>query len=424
MFKTILNALKLPEVRRRLMFTLFIFLLIRLGHYVIIPYIDRAIVAEQVASSGLLGLLDLFSGGGYRNFSIFSLGVLPYINASIILQLLGVVIPSLEQMQKEGGEEGRRQIAKITNWLALALGALQAFMFTNFVFKDALKDPKDILAKIVIMVTMVAGTFLLIWMGELITEKGMGNGVSLIIFAGIISRLPISVWEAYQMVTGGSLSLFNLVLMLLAMSLILALIVYVYQAERRIAVQYSRRIVGRKTVGGQSTFIPLRLVQAGVLPIIFASSVLMFPGVVAQFLPGTAFANFVDKNLASQTSLIFNVLFFFLIVFFTYFYTEITYNPKDISDNLQKNGGFIPGVRPGETTSDYFKNVLGRITMPASIFLGLLAVVPNILMGNANLSIFFFGGTSILIVIGVAIEFIHQMEGFLVMRQYKGFLKG
>lgn len=424
MFKTILNALKLPEVRKRLFFTLIIFVLIRLGHYVIIPYIDRAIVAQQVSQSGLLGLLDLFSGGGYRNFSIFSLGVLPYINASIILQLLGVVIPSLEQMQKEGGEEGRRKIAQITNWLALALGALQAFMFTNFVFKEALKDPKDVLAKIVIMVTMVAGTFLLIWLGELITEKGMGNGVSLIIFAGIISRLPISFREAITMVTGGSLSLFNLVIILLIMAVVLALIVYVYQAERRIAVQYSRRIVGRKTVGGQSTFIPLRLVQAGVLPIIFASSVLTFPGVVAQFLPGTAFANFVEKNLASQTSILFNVLFFFLIVFFTYFYTEITYNPKDISDNLQKNGGFIPGVRPGETTSDYFKNVLNRITLPASIFLGLLAVVPNVLMGNANLSIFFFGGTSILIVIGVAIEFIHQMEGFLVMRQYKGFLKG
>jgi len=423
-FKTILNALKLPEVRRRLFFTLLIFVLIRLGHYVIIPYIDRSIVAQQVSQSGLLGLLDLFSGGGYRNFSIFSLGVLPYINASIILQLLGVVIPSLEQMQKEGGEEGRRKIAQITNWLALALGALQAFMFTNFVFKEALKDPKDILAKIVIMVTMVAGTFLLIWMGELITEKGMGNGVSLIIFAGIISRLPISFREAKSMVTGGSLSIFNLAIILLVMAVVLGLIVYVYQAERRIAVQYSRRIVGRKTVGGQSTFIPLRLVQAGVLPIIFASSVLTFPGVVAQFLPGTAFANFVEKNLASQTSIMFNILFFFLIVFFTYFYTEITYNPKDISDNLQKNGGFIPGVRPGDTTSDYFKNVLNRITLPASIFLGLLAVVPNVLMGNANLSIFFFGGTSILIVIGVAIEFIHQMEGFLVMRQYKGFLKG
>jgi len=423
-FKTIINALKLPEVRKRLLFTLLIFVLIRLGHYVIIPYIDRKVVADMVSNSGFLGLLDLFSGGGYRNFSIFTLGVLPYINSSIILQLLGVVIPSLEAMQKEGGEEGRRKIAQITNWLTLGLGTLQAFMFTNFVFKDALKDPKDILAKIVIMVTMVAGTYLLIWLGELITEKGMGNGVSLIIFAGIISRLPTSFFEAREMVKGGTMSLLSLAVILLVMAVVLALIVYVYQAERRIAVQYSRRIVGRKTVGGQSTFIPLRLVQAGVLPIIFASSVLTFPGVVAQFLQGTAFANFVDKYLSKQTSPWFNILFFLLIVFFTYFYTEITYNPKDISDNLQKNGGFIPGVRPGDNTSEYFKNVLNRITLPASIFLGCLAVVPNILLGNASLSIFFFGGTSILIVIGVAIEFIHQMEGFLVMRQYKGFLKG
>jgi len=422
-FKTIVNALKLPEVRKRLYFTLFIFVLIRLGHYVIIPYIDRKVVADMVSGSGFLGLLDLFSGGGYRNFSIFTLGVLPYINSSIILQLLGVVIPSLETMQKEGGEEGRRKIAQITNWLTLALGSLQAFMFTNYVFKDALKVNSP-LSKIVIIVTMVAGTYLLIWLGELITERGMGNGVSLIIFAGIISRLPTSFFEAVQMVKGGTMSLLNIAVILLVMAVILALIVYVYQAERRIAVQYSRRIVGRKTVGGQSTFIPLRLVQAGVLPIIFASSVLTFPGVVAQFLQGSAFANFVEKYLSSQTSPWFNILFFLLIVFFTYFYTEITYNPKDISDNLQKNGGFIPGVRPGDSTSDFFKNVLNRITLPASIFLGCLAVVPNILLGNSNLSIFFFGGTSILIVIGVAIEFIHQMEGFLVMRQYKGFLKG
>ncbi|MCE5223862.1 preprotein translocase subunit SecY [bacterium] len=423
MFKTIINALKLPEVRKRLYFTLFIFILIRLGHYVIIPYIDRKIVADMVSGSGFLGLLDLFSGGGYRNFSIFTLGVLPYINSSIILQLLGVVIPSLEAMQKEGGEEGRRKIAQITNWLTLGLGTLQAFMFTNYVFKDALKVNTP-LTKIIIIVTMVAGTYLLIWLGELITERGMGNGVSLIIFAGIISRLPTSFFEAVQMVKGGTMSLLNIAVILLVMAVIFALIVYVYQAERRIAVQYSRRIVGRKTVGGQSTFIPLRLVQAGVLPIIFASSVLTFPGVVAQFLQGTAFANFVEKYLSSQTSPWFNILFFLLIVFFTYFYTEITYNPKDISDNLQKNGGFIPGVRPGDSTSEFFKNVLNRITLPASIFLGCLAVVPNLLLGNSNLSIFFFGGTSILIIIGVAIEFIHQMEGFLVMRQYKGFLKG
>jgi len=422
-FKTIINALKLPEVRKRLYFTLFIFILIRLGHYVIIPYIDRKIVADMVSGSGFLGLLDLFSGGGYRNFSIFTLGVLPYINSSIILQLLGVVIPSLEAMQKEGGEEGRRKIAQITNWLTLGLGTLQAFMFTNYVFNDALKVNTP-LTKIIIIVTMVAGTYLLIWLGELITERGMGNGVSLIIFAGIISRLPTSFFEAVQMVKGGTMSLLNIAVILLVMAVIFALIVYVYQAERRIAVQYSRRIVGRKTVGGQSTFIPLRLVQAGVLPIIFASSVLTFPGVVAQFLQGTAFANFVEKYLSSQTSPWFNILFFLLIVFFTYFYTEITYNPKDISDNLQKNGGFIPGVRPGDSTSEFFKNVLNRITLPASIFLGCLAVVPNLLLGNSNLSIFFFGGTSILIIIGVAIEFIHQMEGFLVMRQYKGFLKG
>lgn len=423
MFKNIVNSFKLPEVRKRLLFTLMIFFFIRLGHFVIIPYIDKAIVADMVSKSGFLGLLDLFSGGGYRNFSIFSLGVLPYINASIILQLLGVVIPALETLQKEGGEEGRRKIAVYTNRLTLALGGLQAFMFTNYVFKDALTN-SSFMAKAVIITTLVAGTYLLIWLGELITEKGLGNGVSLIIFVGIIGRIPISFTEAVTMIKGGSMSYSTLVGGLLILFGALAGIIFVFQAERRIAVQYSKRIVGRKTMGGQSTFIPMKLIQAGVLPIIFASSVLTFPGVIAQFLQGTKFATFVQDYLTQQNSVLFNLFFFFLIVFFTYFYTEITYNPKDLADNLQKSGGFVPGVRPGETTTQFFHNVLNRITMPASIFLGLLAVLPNLMLKNANLSIFYFGGTSVLIVIGVAIEFAHQLEAFLVMRQYKGFLKG
>jgi len=377
----------------------------------------------MVSKSGFLGLLDLFSGGGYRNFSIFSLGVLPYINASIILQLLGVVIPALETLQKEGGQEGRQKIAVYTNRLTLVLGALQAFMFTNFVFVTALTNT-SIMAKAVIVTTLMAGTYLLIWLGELITEKGLGNGVSLIIFVGIIGRIPISFKEAITMLQGGTLSYAGVVGGLLVLIAALAGIIFVFQAERRIAVQYSKRIVGRKTMGGQSTFIPMKLIQAGVLPIIFASSVLTFPGVIAQFLQGTGYATFVNKYLTNQNSTIFNLFFFFLIVFFTYFYTEITYNPKDLADNLQKFGGFVPGVRPGEATTQFFHNVLNRITMPASVFLGLLAILPNLLLKNTTLSIFYFGGTSVLIVIGVAIETANQLESFLVMRQYKGFLKG
>ncbi len=423
MLKNIWNALKLPEVKKRLLITALIFVLIRFGHYVIIPYIDREIISEIVGASGFLGLLDLFSGGGYQNFSIFSLGVLPYINASIIMQLLRVVIPHLEHLTKEGGEEGRRKIAGYTRWLTLGLGLLQAFMFTNYVFIDALLN-QSFIARLIIIVTLMAGTFLLVWLGEWITEKGIGNGVSLIIFTGIISRIPLSVTEAVQMIQGETLTygalLFSVVVLLLA----LTGVVCVHQAERRIAVQYSKRIVGRKTAGGQSTYIPLKLIQAGVLPIIFASSVITFPSIIAQFIPETGFAVFTETYLTQQTSLVFNGLFFFMIVFFTYFYTSITYNPDDMAENLQKYGGFVPGVRPGKETSEFMMTMLNRITFPASIFLGLLAVLPNMLLGTTNLSIFFFGGTSILIMIGVAIETAKQMEGFLVMRQYKGFLKG
>lgn len=422
MLKNILNALKLPEVRKRITFTFLIFILIRLGHYVIVPGINRTILADIVSQSGFLGLLDLFSGGGYRNFSIFSLGVLPYINASIILQLLAVVIPYLENLTKEGGEEGRRKIAVYTNWLTLGLGILQAFMFANYIFKDALIS-QSFMTKLVVIVTLIAGTFLLIWLGELVTENGIGNGVSLIIFVGIISRVPLSITEATQMFRGGSLTYTTLILAIIVSLLALAGIIYVYQAERRIVVQYSKRIVGRKMYGGQSTYIPLKLVQAGVLPIIFASSVMMFPGIISQFFPGTAFENFVKTYLTSQTSIWFNLGFFLLVVFFTYFYTSITYNPSDLADNLQKYGGFIPGVRPGKATADYIQSVLNRITFPASIFLAALAVLPNVLLVRTNLSIFYFGGTSILIMIGVAIETAQQLEAFLVMRQYRGFLK-
>ena len=422
MLKNILNALKLPEVRKRITFTFLIFILIRLGHYVIVPGINRTILADIVSQSGFLGLLDLFSGGGYRNFSIFSLGVLPYINASIILQLLAVVILYLENLTKEGGEEGRRKIAVYTNWLTLGLGILQAFMFANYIFKDALIS-QSFMTKLVVIVTLIAGTFLLIWLGELVTENGIGNGVSLIIFVGIISRVPLSITEATQMLRGGSLTYTTLILAIIVSLLALAGIIYVYQAERRIVVQYSKRIVGRKMYGGQSTYIPLKLVQAGVLPIIFASSVMMFPGIISQFFPGTAFENFVKTYLTSQTSIWFNLGFFLLVVFFTYFYTSITYNPSDLADNLQKYGGFIPGVRPGKATADYIQSVLNRITFPASIFLAALAVLPNVLLVRTNLSIFYFGGTSILIMIGVAIETAQQLEAFLVMRQYRGFLK-
>ncbi len=398
------------------------FILFRLGTYVPVVGIDKTQIRSIIQQGGFLALLDLFSGGGYSNFSIFALSVFPYINASIILNLLSSIIPSLQALMREGGEEGQKKMAKYTRYLTVALAALQAFsiivMFQNFLVNNS------ILLKIVIIASLVAGSYIVLWLGEIMTEKGIGNGVSLIIFAGIISRIPVSIVEIRQLLSTNSVSIASVVGEVLALITMLVIVLYAYQSERRIPVQYAKRIVGRKVYGGQSTYIPLRLVQAGVLPIIFAVSVMSFPYTIGQFWPNSWFTKHIAQPFfGTPASIWYNLIYFFLIVAFTYFNMELTYDPIKLSGDLKKYGGFIPGIRPGMSTAEYIAIVLKRIVFPTALFLGLIAVLPNLIFRRMTVSSFIFGGTSILIIIGVALETMQEIEAYLLMRQYQGFLK-
>ncbi len=423
MWNLIKNTLKIKELRTRILFTLFLFALFRLGTFIPVPGVNRDLLKEAIAQGGLLSLIDIFAGGGLSNFSIFALGVFPYINASIIIQLAGSIFPKLEELMKEGGEEGRRKIAVWTKYLTFFLALIEAgallITFTNQGYVTA----KGILSQATIIFTLIAGTYVLYWLGEIITEKGIGNGVSLIIFAGVISRIPVGITEIVRLYgkTGG-VTLTQIIITVVGLLLILLAILYLYQSERRVPVQYAKRIVGRKMYGGQSTFIPIRLIQSGILPIIFASAFLTFPATIGQFFPGTWIDN-VGKALTTSNSLWYNLIFFLLVVFFVYFYTEISFNPDELSENLKKWGGFIPGVRPGEATKNYIAKIINRVTFPSSILLGLIAIVPNFFFGATKISAFYFGGTSILIIIGVALETVQQIDAYVKMRHYEGLLK-
>ncbi len=421
MWETIKRAFKLKELRSRVWVTLLLFILFRLGTYVPVVGIDRAQIQGIIQKGGFLALLDLFSGGGYSNFSIFALSVFPYINASIILQLLTSVIPSLEALMQEG-EEGQKKLSKYTRYLTIGLAALQAFsilvMFKNFLVNNS------ILLKVVIIASLIAGSYIVLWLGEIMTDKGIGNGVSLIIFAGIISRIPVSFVEVSKLLSTKSISIASIVGEILAVFVMIVAVLFAYQSERRIPVQYAKRVVGRKVYGGQSTYIPLKLVQAGVLPIIFAVSFMSFPYTIGQFWPNSWFTKHIGQPIFGTTSGIwYNLIYFALIVGFTYFYTQITYDPIKLSGDLKKYGGFIPGIRPGESTSQYIASVLNKIVLPTSVFLGLIAVLPNLILKRMAISSFVFGGTSLLIIIGVALETMQEIEAYLLMRQYQGFLK-
>lgn len=423
MWNLLKNALKIKELRARIIFTLFAFGLFRLGTYIPVPGINRELLKEAVTQGGLLSLIDIFAGGGLSNFSIFALGVFPYINASIIMQLAGSIFPKLEELMKEGGEEGRRKIAVWTKYLTFFLALIQAGALLITFSNQGYVTAKGFLSQATIIFTLIAGTYVLFWLGEMITEKGIGNGVSLIIFAGVISRIPVGVGEIVRLYgkTGG-ISLTQIIITIVGLLLILLAILYLYQSERRVPVQYAKRIVGRRMYGGQSTFIPLRLIQSGILPIIFASAFLTFPATIGQFFPGTWIER-VGKILTTSTSFWYNTLFFLLVVFFVYFYTEISFNPNELSENLKKWGGFIPGVRPGETTTKYIAKIINRVTFPSSILLGLIAIVPNFFFGATQIRAFYFGGTSILIIIGVALETVQQIDAYVKMRHYEGLLK-
>jgi len=420
----IANAFRVPELRRKIIFTLAIIVLYRVGSFIPVPGVNTAIIQSQVQDAATLNLLNLFSGGALEQFAVFSLGIMPYITSSIIMQLLQGVIPKVEQWAKEG-ESGQRKITQITRYMTLGIATMSSLgLLTLFrSVPGALPTsgpglPPFWFTASVILTSLIAGTALIMWFGELITQRGIGNGMSLLIFASIVSRFPVAIVQSVQF-GSGLFTAFMIVIVLF----IIAAIVTMERAQRRIPVQYAKRVVGRRVYGGSGTYIPLKINGANVVPIIFASAILFFPTQLAQLVPNPP--PWLQSGAAALTTGPLNwILQFVLIVFFTYFYTALIFNPIDLSDNLRKSGGFIPGVRPGSATVRYMENVLNRITLPGALFLGVIAVVPSMIFSaTQNTLIQQFGGTSILIMVGVALETMTQIESQLKMRHYDGFFK-
>jgi preprotein translocase subunit SecY len=428
------NIFKVPDLRGKILFTLLMVALYRLGAHLPVPGIDYSAVKqlqEQATQQGAIGFLNLFSGGALSQFAIFALGIMPYITASIIVQILGVVIPKLEEWQNQGAV-GQRKITQWTRYLALGIALLQASGLT-FIFGRGSgaallgggQAPTVVLLPdagwtryLLVILTLVAGTALLMWMGELITQRGIGNGMSVLIFTSVISRLPQD--GRSILVSSGSLKFAVVLVMGLA---IIVAVIFLEQGQRRIPVQYAKRVVGRRMTAGGSTYIPLKVNQAGVIPIIFASSLLYFPTLLASVYHAQWFQDFVNNQLTNQRSFVYMTIYGLLVVFFAYFYTAIAFNPVDTADNLRKYGGFVPGIRPGPPTADYLSFVLTRITLPGSLYLALIALLPSIVFAFWVISSFPFGGTSLLITVGVALETMKQLESQLMMRHYEGFLK-
>ncbi len=419
----LVNIFKIPELRKRLLFSLGMLGVYRLGIYVTTPGVDRQAMQNVVAQGNLLGLLNFFSGGAFEQLSIFALGIMPYVSASIILQLLTVVIPALEKLQKEG-ELGRRKITQYTRYLTVVLSAIQGYGIATYL--ETLRDNAGISVvadpgwgfRLMTMISLAAGTSFIMWMGEQITERGVGNGISLIIFAGIVARAPSAAWTTYRSfrAPGSQISELGVIVLLAIMVVVIGAIVFVERGQRRIPIQYAKRVVGRKLYGGQSTHLPLKVNTSGVIPPIFASSLLLFPATLAGWFP--VFSQL--QNAIQPGSWIYNVFYVVLIVFFAYFYTAVTFNPVDVADNLKKYGGYIPGIRPGKKTADYIDYVLSRITFGGAMYLAAVCVLPTILTNEFNIN-FYFGGTSLLIVVGVALDTVQQIEGHLITRHYEGF---
>ncbi|MFO8059305.1 MAG: preprotein translocase subunit SecY [Bacillota bacterium] len=420
MLNTLRRAFRVPDLRRRIMFTFYMLLVFRLGTHVPVPGIDPSALKDLFGSGSLFGLLDMFSGGAFSSFSIFAMSITPYINASIIMNLLTVVIPTLERWSKEG-EEGRRKISQWTRYGTVALALVQAIGMSFFMRSAGALAMADAFGLVNVVITLTAGTIFLMWLGEQITDHGVGNGISLLIFGGIVSRVPGGAINLFVYVREGTVSIVNIVVLLVLGLLVIAGVVFVEEGRRRVPVRYSKRVIGRKMYGGQSTHIPMRINQAGVIPVIFASSVLAFPPTIAQFIPAS-WAQSLAQSLDYGTGL-HTVLYFTLIVFFTYFYTAVTFNPQDVAENIRKYGGFIPGRRPGRATAEYLDRVLVRITLPGALFLATIAVFPNFFGGLTGVPGIFFGGTALLIVVGVALETMKQIEAQLLMRQYEGFMR-
>ena len=430
MFQTLKNAWSMPELRKKMLYTLFIILIFRFGSCIPVPFIDTQLLAryfEQASTNGsMLGYLDMFSGGGLSRATIFAMSITPYINASIILQLLTVAIPALERMVKDGGEEGRKKIASWTRYVGVLLGLLQGLSYYALLRNQGFLSDKGVLAAVTIIMTFTAGTALIMWMGEHITQKGIGNGISIILFAGIVSRGPSLMRTLGNLFQTGTSGIVSAILMIIIGIFIVVFIVFMSNAERRIPVQYAKRVVGRKMYGGQSTHIPIKVNLSGVLPIIFAQSIAMIPATIGMFVPssqqeGSAWNTFL--TVFNSTSALYAVIYFLLIVMFSYFYATIQFNPVEVANNLKKNGGFIPGFRPGRPTAEFLTKVLSRLTFFGAIYLGIVAILPIItenITGIVNMSI---GGTSVIIVVGVALETVKMIEAQMLMRHYKGFLE-
>lgn len=427
MIETLRNAWRIEEIRKKIVFTLLIILLYRIGNAIPVPYVNIQFLQayfDQLRST-VLGLLDVMSGGAFSSATIFALSIQPYINASIIIQLLCIAIPALERMSKDEGEEGKKKIAAITRYSTVAIGLLQGFAFYMLIKNNGLlvsEAQGSFWAAVVIILTFTSGSALIMWLGEQITEHGIGNGISMILFASIISRLPSAIIQSVRNIAAGSLKWWAALLVFLGAIAIIVLIVYVNDAERRVPVQYAKRVVGRKMYGGQSTHLPMKVNMSGVMPIIFAQSIASIPATIAAFSGKTDgwFMTHFGTN-----SILYAIVYFLLIIFFAYFYSTIQFNPIEVANNLKKNGGYIPGFRPGKPTSEFIQRVLNKITLFGAIYLGIIATVPIIISHfttAASLTGLSLGGTSIIIVVGVALETVRALEAQMLMRNYKGFL--
>lgn len=423
MLESFKSSMKAGDLRRKIVFTLLMFLVFRIGAHIPTPGINTDAIEALLKGGGgsILGFFDVISGGAFKRFSIFAMSISPYINASIIMQLLTVVVPKLERLSKEG-DEGKKKITQYVRYATVVLGFIQALgMAFTLRAAGALTNP-GVGSYLLIAVTLTAGTAFLMWLGEQITEKGIGNGISLLIFAGIVASVPGALYRIYEGVLAGTINIFSVILLVVIAALVIAAIVAVNEGQRRIPVQYAKRVVGRRVYGGQSTHIPLKVNQAGVIPVIFASSILLFPTTLAQFFPTSGVSQWILDifRWGGPTHTIFYAL---LIIFFTYFYTAITFNPMDVADNMKKYGGFIPGLRPGRPTAEYLDKILTRVTLSGAIFLALIAVLPTFVLLATNIQNVYFGGTGLLIVVGVALETMKQIESHLLMRHYQGFMK-
>lgn len=422
MLETLKSSLKAGDLRKKVLFTLLMFIVFRIGAHIPVPGINAQAMEALIKGGGnILGFFDVISGGAFKRFSIFAMSITPYINASIIMQLLTVVIPKLERLSKEG-EEGRKKITQYVRYGTIILGFIQALgMAFTLRAMNALTTP-NFGSYVVISVTLTAGTAFLMWLGEQITEKGIGNGISLIIFAGIVASIPGALYRIGTGVQAGTINIFSVIVLILIALLVIAAVVAVNEGQRRIPVQYAKRVVGRRVYGGQSTHIPLKVNQAGVIPVIFASSILLFPSTIANFFQGKPIADWI-LGVFRWGGPTHTVLYALFIIFFTYFYTAITFNPMDVADNMKKYGGFIPGLRPGRPTAEYLDKILTRVTLSGAVFLALIAILPTFILLTTNIQNVYFGGTGLLIVVGVALETMKQIESHLLMRHYQGFMK-